>query len=259
MINTVTTSTEVHIISPVYFLLFLVLMGFIYHLIRNKEYKDTLLASIIIGFIFGLLFNTSFDLLKTVTGDLMFILLVIIGGFVAVSVKKLLKDSIIKESYKTPETPQNVAKIWWDKLNPKVQTIIIIGACLLCLVLITSTFALLNPVEDQFPVGDHVQLKLDPSLSSEIKLADINDKEGTILLISNNTTEYTLKGSSESDATIKITASELGIYNQIAQLDSNNNFTYKLNIPTNVSLTEITVEATKPGKGKSILTLTLKR
>lgn len=60
MISTVTT-TVVDI--SVYFLLFIVLIGFAYHLIRNKEYKDTLLASVIIGLIFGLILVPVDDLL----------------------------------------------------------------------------------------------------------------------------------------------------------------------------------------------------
>ncbi len=180
MISTITTSTEVHIISPVYFLLFLVLVGFIYHLIRNREYKDTLLASIIIGFLFGLIFNTSFDLLKTLKGYLIFIILVIIGGFLAVSLKKLIKNNTIE----TPETPSKSYRKWWDKQGPRVQAIIVMGICLLSLILITSTYYPSNSVEEQ------VQLSLDTPLLNEITLEDIHNKGGMVLVMSNNTIEY---------------------------------------------------------------------
>ena len=74
----------------------------------------------------------------------------------------------------------------------------------------------------------------------------------------NDTTEFVLKGSSETNATVKITVRELGIYNQTVPLDSHNNFTYKFSIPPNGSISKIIVEVTKPGKETSTLILSLK-
>lgn len=87
----VTGSVHYYTLSPVYMLLFLVLVGFIYHLIRNNEYKDTLLASIIIGFIFSLLVNPATNLPSFLKWTLIIIILVISGGLLAVGLKKLLK------------------------------------------------------------------------------------------------------------------------------------------------------------------------
>lgn len=201
-------------IAPVYFIIFLVLVGFLYHLIRNKEYKDTLLESIIIGFIFGLLFNTTLILAQTAILDLFFIILVMIGGFLSVSIKKLVNLSNTEQNYTS--TPQKPLKYynWRNKHTPKFQTIIII-ICLFSLILVIGTFSFLN-TEDPVPIGNHVKLILNPQLSKEIILANIpHDKEGLVLSISNNTTQCTLKGSSEVNATIKITSSDLGIYNQM--------------------------------------------
>lgn len=259
MISTITTVKEVQIIPTVYFLVFLVLIGFLYHLIRNNEYKNTLFASILTGFIFGLIFNNSFDLVKTVVMDLIFIILVIIGGFISVGLKKLINNSNKKNYNFAPQKPLKSYN-WWNKQNPIFKTIMVMVICILFLILIIGAFSILNTGESHVSSGDHVQLKLDFPLSSEVKLADVvNDKEGTVLIISNNLTQYTLKGSSESHATVKITTNEMGIINQTVPLDENSDFTYNLNIPQSVSIIKITVEATKPGKDNSAINLTIKR
>lgn len=254
MSNITTYSTEYHI-SPVFLLIFLVLLGFMYHLIRNKGYKDTLIASIIIGFILGLIFNTSPDLVKTLKADLFFIILVIIGGFLSVSIKKLANSSNTKQN-DTP-TPKKPLKIysWWNKQKPKSQAIIITIICLFSLIIITSTYSLSNPVKDP------VQLTLYPDIySGEINLEKtFNNNKGNVFFMTSNTTKFTFNGSSEPNTTVKITVNELGIYNQSVQLDPNNNFSYNLSIPKNVSVIEIAVEATKPGKDNTVVTLYLKR
>jgi hypothetical protein len=146
-------STEVRILSPVYFLLFLVLVGFIYHLIRNEEYKDTLLASIIIGLIFGLLLDNIPDLIQKLVSILLFIIMVIIGGLISVSLKKMAKHT----SKKQDDTSNNDSgKIHEFIKQPKHQAIIIIVICILSLILIFGFLSLSNPIKD--PVQDSVQL-----------------------------------------------------------------------------------------------------
>lgn len=251
--STVTTSMEAHILPPVYFLLFLVLVGFTYHLIRNKGYKDTLLASIIIGLIFGLIFNTSLDLVKTLTGYLIYTILVIVGGFLSVSLKKLVNSSIT-DHHDTP-APEALKTNWWDKQNPKFKSLIIIIACLLSLILITSSYSLANPVKDPVQLTLHFD-----SNSSEINLEEtLKEKYGNYIVISKNATKFKLMGSSEPNAAVKFTVNEFGIYNQTIQLDPNSNFEYNLSIPQNVSLFNVTVGATKPGKKSSDVTLIIKR
>jgi len=251
----ITTSIEVHILSPVYFLLFLVFVGLLYHLIRNKEYKDTLLASIIIGLIFGLIFNTSSDLVKTVIGDIIFIILVIIGGFLSVALKKIKNNSTAGQNdNSTPKKPLK-SQNWWNNKSPKFQAILIIVVCLFSVILITSVYSLSNPVNDPVQLNLHYE----PSVN-EINLEDtLKEKYGNVIVISNNTTKFIFSGSSEPNATVKITVNELGIYNQTVQLDPNSNFAYNLSIPQSISQIEIAVEATKPGKDNTVVTLYLKR
>lgn len=247
-------SSTFHMISPIYLFLFLVLVGFIYHLIRNNEYKDTLLASIIIGFILGLIFNTNLDLVKTVIGDLISIILVILGGFISVGLKKLVDDST-EEQYDVSNAKTIEKLKLWDKQNPKFSAIIIIIICFLSLILIISPYSLSNPVKDP------VQLTLSYDLnSSDIELEDtLNDRYGNVIIISNNTTKFKVRGSSEPNTIVKITVNELGIYNQTVQLNPNNNFSYNLSIPPSVKMVNITAEASKPGKDNTIVTLYLKR
>lgn len=92
-----TGSAMYYHLSPIYTLFFFFLVGFIYHLIRNNEYKDTLLASIIIGFILagGAALTTWLDNWMILGWSLAFMVLVIIGGLVAVGIKKLLFSNFL--------------------------------------------------------------------------------------------------------------------------------------------------------------------
>ena len=253
--STINPSVMAQYISPVYFMIILVLVGFVYHLIRNHEYKDTLLASVGMGLILGLVFNTSYDLLKTFSGDFIFILLVAMGGFLAVSLKKIVDGNILSNSNGLfHEFPENQLKSdgWWYGHNPRFQAIMIMMACLFCIILIIGAVSILSTVKEP------VKISLETPISGEIKLDDVKNKEEAIFLTFNNTTEFVLKGSSETNATVEITVRELGIYNQIVPLDAYNNFTYKFSIPSNGSISKIMVEATKPGKETSTLVLSLK-
>lgn len=248
-------SSQVYYLSQVYIILFLVLVGFIYHLIRNKEYKNTLLASIIIGVILGLLLNSAKTLIYFLGETSIFIVLIILGGFLAVGLKKLVNNNdVMEESH---ESPSKSYRKWWDKQSPRGQAIIIIGACLLCIILITCTSCLLNPVEN--PVDLSVDLPFSNQTLNQKEQEEAANKGITLIFISNNTTEYTLKGSSEAGATVKITSSDLGIYNQTVPLDTDGNFAFKLDIPQNVSIIKIILEATKPGKDNSFYNLTIKK
>lgn len=241
--STINPSVMAQCISPVYFMIILVIVGFSYHLIRNQEYKDTLIASVVMGIILGLIFNSSYDLLKTVFGDLIFILLIVLGGFIAVGVKKLLEGYINwnsnNQSYEFPEN-QLGSDRWWDRESPRVQATVITVACLISLMLIIPTVSILSTAQES------VLLTLETPTSGEIELDDVkNKKDEDVILTFDNTSKFILKGYSEDNATVKITATELGIYNQTVHLDSSNNFTYKFIVPKNVSLSEIEIEASK--------------
>lgn len=243
-------SYQVYYLSQVYIILFLVLVGFIYHLIRNKEYKNTLLASIIIGVILGLLLNSAKTLIYFLGETSIFIVLIILGGFLVVGLKKLVNNNAIEESH---ESTSKSYRKWWVKQSPRGQAIIIVGACLLCIMLIITTSCLLNPVKNP------VQLSLSLPFLNQTE-ADEALKEGTnILVIYNNTTTYTLNGSSEAGATVEITSSDLGIYKQTIPLEADGKFAYTLKIPQNASMIKLTLKATKPGKDNSSVSLTIKR
>jgi hypothetical protein len=131
MISTVTTTTTtitssgvspaLTIILLVFATVFLVSLGFIYHLIRNNEYKDTLRASIIIGLIISLLsilrgemeFNSLSYNLITIQWTLFIFIMVIIGGFIAVGLKKLSNKNSMKEFQESPqEKRSNDSEKW---------------------------------------------------------------------------------------------------------------------------------------------------
>jgi hypothetical protein len=110
------------------------------------------------------------------------------------------------------------------------------------IVLIISTVCLLNPAESSVLLG----LNFDPS--NGFVNAGYTDNGEMIVFVANNTTQCILNGSSEVNATVRISSSDLGIYNQEIPLDTRNRFIYKLEIPKNVSIIKITLNATKSGK-----------
>jgi len=85
------------------------------------------------------------------------------------------------------------------------------------------------------------------------------DNGESIFIVAENSTQYALEGSSEADATVTITSDDLGIYNQTLPLDAENKYAYNLNIPSNVSIIKITLEATKPGKDNRYITFFIKK
>lgn len=89
-----TTVTE-YTISPIYPLILFFLIGFIYHVLKSKEYKDTLLLSCILGLIDGILFNPETSVptnwIIWIGWLLIIVTVIIIGGLIAVYLKKRLK------------------------------------------------------------------------------------------------------------------------------------------------------------------------
>ncbi|MEN4043543.1 MAG: hypothetical protein PQ971_01680 [Methanobacterium sp.] len=68
-----------------------------------------------------------------------------------------------------------------------------------------------------------------------------------------------IMGSTEAGATITVTSRELNITNQKVELDPNNTFHYKVNIPTNHSELKVRFDAEKEGKENNHVELTIKR
>ncbi len=249
----ITGSTQFFYISPVYLLIITTLIGFIYHFIRNQEYKNTLLSSTIIGIILTILFVPLDDLIYLFLQIGIFVVLVILGGFLAVGFKKL---RIINETENFHDFLENKSKGHrksWSSRSPRNQTITICSASLLCIVLIISTIYLLTPVENSVLLG----LDFDPS--NGFINANYTDNGEMIVFIANNTTQCVITGSSEVNATVKITSSDLRIYNQDIPLDGKNRFIYKLDIPENISNIKITLNATKSGKKDRSINFFIKR
>ena len=91
----ITGSSQIIHLSPIYFFVFIVLIGFIYHLIRNNEYKETLPASIIIGIIISSMSASTTSMLSGLRDTLILVVLVVVGGLLAVGLKRLyLKRTI---------------------------------------------------------------------------------------------------------------------------------------------------------------------
>ena len=74
--------------------------------------------------------------------------------------------------------------------------------------------------------------------------------------IDENTTEYTIKGVSEPNASLTIYSLDIP-YNVTA--DENGNFEYKLQIPVEATILDVSVIASKPGKIQALTTITINR
>jgi Ca2+/Na+ antiporter len=248
----ITGSSNVYYLSPAYLLIIVVLIGFIYHLIRNQEYKNTILSSTIIGIIFSVILVPIDDLMYFLLRMGMFVVLVIFGGFLAVGFKKLRIMNETENFYELENKLEGHRK-WWSDQSHKSQTITICITSLLGIVLIISAVCLLTPVENP------VQLDLEFTPSNGFINANYTDDGEMIVFIANNTTQCVLTGSSEANATVTITSNDLGMYNQTVPLDPDGNFAYNLDIPQNVSIIKISLEATKPGKDNRSITFFIKK
>lgn len=237
-----TGTSQVYYLSPAYLLIIVVLTGFIYHLIRSHEYKNTLISSSIIGIIFTVILVPFDDLMYFFLQMGMFVALVIFGGFIAIGFKKLRVMNETENIYELLENESEGHRKWWSDQSPRNQTITIFSVSLLGIVLIISAVCLLTPSENSVLIG----LDFDPS--NGFVNANYADNGEMIVFVANNTTRCALNGSSEVNATVKITSSDLGIYNQEIPLDARNRFIYKLEIPKNVSIIKIALNATKSGK-----------
>lgn len=245
-------TTHAYYLSPAYLLIIVVLVGFIYQLIRNQEYKKTLLSSTIIGIIFSLVLVPFDNLMYFFLQMGKFVALVILGGFLAVGFKKLRITNETENFYELTENESEDQGKWWSGQSPRSQTIAICSASLLGIVLIISTVCLLDSIENSVELEIH---------SIPDGLIDMNytDNGESIFIIAKNSTHYALKGSSEAGATVTITSGDLGIYNQTMPLDAENKYAYNLNIPSNVSIIKVTLEATKTGKENSCISFFIKK
>lgn len=154
-----------------------------------------------------------------------------------------LKNKVPKTS-KSNKSIENPKK-WWNEQNSGVKIISIVGVSCIGLLLLIAVAGFLSP---------------DKNLTT-IKIDDvISDGPGEAhVYINNNTTEYEIKGSTESNATITVSSNDLNKNNETIPLDVNNKFSYKVSVPSNVSEFKIKFDASKTGKKDSYIEVSVKK
>ena len=124
------------------------------------------------------------------------------------------------------ENPKNKLKNWWNKKNNTDKSAISIGSCCIGMFLIVIIVGLLFPV---------TSIAVDPAQ----------------VQIDNQTTDYTIHGTAEPNATVKITSPVLNLNDAVVNVDSNGNFSYTVNIPINVTEADVNITAKAPKKSEN--------
>lgn len=124
--------------------------------------------------------------------------------------------------------------LWWSNRTKSEKIVTGLGAC--CV-----GFLILGIIGSALPQAERTVLEFNDfsSTFSEVK-------------IDNSTTEYVIKGHSEPNATVTVNG-------QAITLDSNNQFSYKVNIPLGVTEQKVEFKAEKSGKDNNYGTITIKR
>lgn len=157
-------------------------------------------------------------------------------------------EQVNKIKPKTTQTNQTLKNLEekWNKLNRNEKIITGAGACILGLLILGVIGAALP----------------DDSNLTDLQLYGIDngDNDGEYQVqIDNNTTEYEIKGATETNATITVTAEAVNVTNQPVKVNASNEFDYKIKIPKNVNEVTVKIYANKPGKDESYIELTIKR
>ena len=157
-------------------------------------------------------------------------------------------EQVNKIKPKTTQTNQTLKNLEekWNKLNRNEKIITGAGACILGLLILGVIGAALP----------------DDSNLTDLQLYGIDngDNDGEYQVqIDNNTTEYDIKGATETNATITVTAEAVNVTNQPVKVNASNEFDYKIKIPKNVNEVTVKIYANKPGKDESYIELTIKR
>lgn len=162
----------------------------------------------------------------------------------------MAKDQKINEN----STPEDLAdsrdgriKEWWKKKDTDSKTMTVLGFCCVGLVIIIVIAGLFSPEKssDYTNIG-LTNLTLDTGNTSHVD-------------IGNETTEYVFHGYPEANATVVVNSDDLNITPHKVELDANNSFHYKVNIPKETSEAKITFRGYKEGKSESIHVVTIKR
>lgn len=158
-------------------------------------------------------------------------------------------EQVNKIKPKTTQTNPTLKNIEekWNKMNRNEKIITGAGACILGLLILGVIGAALPD---------------DSNNLTDLQLYGIDngDNDGEYQVqIDNNTTEYDIKGATEINATITMTAEAVNITNQPVKVNASNEFDYKIKIPKNVNEVTVKIYANKPGKDESYIELTIKR
>jgi hypothetical protein len=132
------------------------------------------------------------------------------------------------------ENPKEKLKHWWDKKSKTNKSLTGIGGCCLGIILFIVLMCLIFPV---------TSISVDP----------------TQVQIDNQTTEYTIHGTAEPNATVKITAPLLNLNDAIVNVDSNGSFSYTVSIPINVTEANINITAKSPKKSQNGVEVNIQR
>jgi hypothetical protein len=155
-----------------------------------------------------------------------------------------LPNTITKKISTSKGTTANF-KDWWDKQTSGVKAITLIGGCCVGLLLIIFIVGFLSP---------------DNNLTEITIDGDVVDVTGESHIdIDNDTTEYVIKGSTESNATINVTAESMDVIDKPLKLGANNTFEFRVKIPKKVSEVKVVFFATKPNKTDSTIEVTLRK
>lgn len=155
-----------------------------------------------------------------------------------------LSTTIKNEISKPKGTTANFQE-WWSKQTSGVKAITLIGGCCVGLLLIIFIVGFLAP---------------DNNLTEITIDGDEYDAAGESHIdIDNDTTEYVIKGSTESNATVDVTAESMDVTDKPLKLGANNTFEFKVKIPKNAGKVKVVFDAAKPGKTDSTFEVTLRK
>lgn len=128
----------------------------------------------------------------------------------------------------------NKLSSWWNNRSKKGKAVTGFMSCCFGVFLFLFLVALLNPIT---------------ALTIENQNIQIDDK----------TTEVVIKGTSEANATVNITAADLNITEALVNVDPTGKFEYKLKIPIETTETKVTVKSQVKGKSDNYDDVTIQR
>lgn len=139
--------------------------------------------------------------------------------------QKCGQELIGQNSNLIDKNPKKRIISWWNRQSRSNKILTGVGSCCLGIILFLIFMMAVFPVTNLSVESNQVQ-------------------------IDNQTTEYTIQGKSEPNATVKITAPLLNLNDTIINVDNNGSFIYKVFIPINVTETDLNITAKSPNKSQ---------